>query len=353
MLKNGNEGSFDVEVPSFWKTSLSDVEYAYEHAEKATDKCILGYSAGGRPIYMLAYGPKKVRGLANYSSALGAHDRTCYAASGQTPTVVIIGAEHAAETEGVAAIMNLISLLESGVDLAGNTDEVLLNAVRNVRVVLLPVANPDGRARIVPEAMVGLTGKELRYWAQGTWSDGSLCGWPECKRVHPVLGRTEFLGGYYNDDGINVMHDNFFHPMANETQLILDLCENEAADFVLHLHGGSNSMGDLLQPYYVTREVNQSIYDLSARCVRTGEREGLEFGTPRALPEVAKGEHPPTFNLVCAVHHVCGAVSVCYESNECVIDEPGRHLTHAQIVRMHMILFAECFAFAAEKENKK
>jgi hypothetical protein len=73
----------------------------------------------------------------------------------------------------------------------------------------------------------------------------------------------------------------------------------------------------------------------------------------RAKNEVAKGENPPTFNLVCAVHHVCGAVSVCYESNECVIDEPGKHLTHAQIVRMHMILFAECFAFAAEKENKK
>ena len=30
----------------------------------------------------------------------------------------------------------------------------------------------------------------------------------------------------------------------------------------------------------------------------------------------------------------------------------GKHLTHAQIARMYMILFAECFAFAAEKENK-
>ncbi len=336
-------------TPCFWKTTLAEIDAAFEGATRVTEKRVLGHSAGGRPIYMLAYGQKKKRGSANYSSALGAHDRTCYAPKGQTPTVVIIGAEHGAETEGVAAIMNLISLLETGVDLNGQPDPDLLLAAQSVRVVILPVANPDGRARVEPSAMVGLTGKELRYWAQGTWTDGSLCGWPECKRVHPILGRTAFLGGYYNDDGINVMHDNFFHPMARETQAILDLCEDEAADYVLHLHGGSNSKGDLLQPFYVTEEVNQKIRVLNERCIVAGERENLEFGSPRALPAVAKGKNPPTFNLVCAAHHVCGGVSVCYESNECVIDEPGNHLTHAEIVRMHMILFTETFLSANEK----
>ena len=340
-------------TPKFWKTTLEDVERAFESATKATEKRLLTNSAGGRPVYMLAYGPKKTRGLANYSSALGAHDRTCYVPEGQVPTVVIIGAEHGAETEGVAAIMNLLALLETGVNLRGETDDALLAAVRDVRVVLVPIANPDGRARVIPDSVVGMEFKEFRHWAQGTWKDGGLCGWPDCKKVHPILGHTDFLGGYYNDDGINLMHDNFFHPMAKETQAILDLCEEEAADYVLHLHGGSNSRGDLLQPFYVTEEVNQKIYELAERCVVAGATEGLEFAKPRAIPKGANGKNPPTFNLVCAAHHVCGAVSVCYESNECIIDQGGNHLTHAQILRMHEILFCQCFLLAREERERR
>ena len=78
-------------------------------------------------------------------------------------------------------------------------------------------ANPDGRSRVTPEAMVGRTGKDLRYWGQGTWAGGSLCGWSECKQVHPIQN-VGFLGGYFTDDHINIMHDNFFHLMARESQ---------------------------------------------------------------------------------------------------------------------------------------
>ena len=60
------------------------------------------------------------------------------------------------------------------------------------------------------------------------------------------------------------------------------------------------------------------------------------------------GKNPPTFNLASAAHHVCGAVSVIYESNECLIDEPGPHLNHEEITRMHMILFEETLRMALE-----
>ena len=335
-------------VPVFWKTSLPDVEAAYQSATHATEKRVLALSAGGRPLYLLAYGQKKLPGMANYSSALGAHDAFCYKnRENKQPTILLIGAEHGQETEGIAALLNLISLLETGVDLAGNGNEALLALAKQARIVIVPVANPDGRARVEPVGMVGLTGRDLRYWGQGTWKDGSLCGWPECKRIHPIKDHVGFLGGYYNDDGINFSHDTFFHPMARETQTILDLCADEIPDYILHLHGGSNSKGDLLQPKYVPVEIQQAVEALARRCFAAGEKEGLEFGIIPVLQRES-GPNPPSLNLASMAHHACGGVSAVYESNECLIDEPGPHLTHAQITRMHMILFEETLRTALE-----
>jgi len=333
-------------TPDFWKTKLSDVQNAYESASRASEKRILTRSAGGRPVYMLAYGPKKEPGKANYSSALGAGDRTAFHnPANKQKTVILIGTEHGQETEGTAALVNLIALLETGRDLEGNANQALTDAVDGIRLVIVPIANPDGRERVVPDSMIGLKGEELRYWGQGTWKDKSLCGWPDCKKVHPILGHTDFLGGYYNDNGINMMHDNFFNPMAEETKAILTLCAEEAADIIIHLHGGSNSDGVLLQPQYVTTEVNRAVHALGSACVERGKQEDLLFKV-LPLPSAPGGSKPPSFNLVSAAHHTCGAVSVCYESNECIIDQPGSHLDHRQITRMHMILFEECMYLA-------
>ena len=122
-------------TPSFWKTDLAAIEAAWQNAEKAAEKRILCRSAGGRPVYMLAYGEKKRTGTANYSSALGALDKGCYAPRGQKPCVILIGAEHGQETEGTAALMDLVSLLETGCDLRGQRDDALLAAVRFVKGV--------------------------------------------------------------------------------------------------------------------------------------------------------------------------------------------------------------------------
>lgn len=335
-------------TPEYWKTDLDYVERMWNGAQKCTEKKILCQSAGDRPVYMLAYGKKKSRGCANYSSALGGRDKNCFAPQGQNACVILIGAVHGQETEGVAALTDLISLIETGKDLSGNTNEELLDLIKNIRLVIVPVANVDGRARVEPDSMIGKTLAELRYWGQGTWSDGSLCGWPECKRVHPIKERAGFLGGYYNDDGINLMHDNFFHPMARETAAILDLCESEAADYVIQLHGGGNIKGGMLPTEYVTAECSQAIEALYQRCQASGNNEGLDFfhGT---VPTIPSGDNPPSFNLVSAIHHVCGAVSACYESNEGIVDEVGTPLDHKTILRMHEILFKECFALAQGK----
>ena len=337
-------------TPAFWKTKLEYIEQIYNEAKNCSEKRVLCLSAGERPMHMLAYGEKKQLGTANLSSALGARDKSCFCPNGQKPCVILIGAEHGQETEGVAALTNLISLLETGVDLAGRRNDAMLELISGIRLVIIPVANVDGRARVEPDCMVGRKFEELRYWGQGTWTDGSLCGWPECKKIHPMKDAAGFLGGYYNDDGINLMHDRFYRPWARETQAIFDLCESEAADYIIHLHGGGNIKGGMLPTDYVTKECSEAIEALYQRCQARGDKEGLEY-FHGAIPSVPSGVNPPPFNLVSATHHISGAVSACYESNEGILDEPGMptRLTHEQILRMHEILFEELFAMAQGK----
>ena len=55
--------------------------------------------------------------------------------------------------ESIAALQHLISLLESGRDLDGVEWPQLLESARQLRLVLVPVANPDGRPafpRMIP-----------------------------------------------------------------------------------------------------------------------------------------------------------------------------------------------------------
>ena len=56
----------------------------------------------------------------------------------------------------------------------------------------------------------------------------------------------DHLGAYYNDDGVNIMVDNVFAPMAQETKMLLQLAEQEMPSLTLHLHGGDNCHGMLM-----------------------------------------------------------------------------------------------------------
>ncbi len=337
-------------VPSFWKTDLETIEVLAQKARKASVREI-ARSAGNRPVYAFSYGEKQwIDQHANYSSACGAQERRWFDGfAPKKPVVLLIGAVHGSETEGVAALVNLIEILENGQDLRGDTYPSLVEAIDQVRLVIVPVANVDGRARVKPAAMIGCTNEELRYWAQGTWTDGTLCGYPSCKQHHPIKDHTDFLGGYFNDDGVNLMHDNFFHPMARETQALLDLAADEHADYVIQLHGGSNSLADILQPSYVPLETCQQLNRLASRCDETARKEGLAFHVRAVNERKASGKTPASFNLTSALHHVCGGASCTFESNEHVADQEGPHQTHEEIYRSHLILFEQCCRQAIEE----
>lgn len=332
----------------FWRTSLSAVDDALDRAQKGVVHTLCR-TPGGHAVRYLTYGEKPdYNRCANYSSACGAHDPACYADRvGKRTTIVLLGATHGQETEGVTALLNLISLLETGSDLRGEPVPSLMTAYEALqpRLIIIPVYNADGRARCVPDSMLGETPDALRYHGQGTWKDGSLCGWPECKRVHPIKAAAGFLGAYYNDDGVNLMHDNFFAPMAEETRALLALCDREAPECAIGLHGGSNSTNVLLQPDYVPLSIKEGVRRLAER---TNEKEKA-FGYSTAVQGVSAGDTGiPSFNLTSALHHVSGAVSSTYESNEGLLDKNA--FGAEEILIRHYCLFEALFQ-CAWREN--
>ncbi|MGO4268684.1 hypothetical protein AB4Z22_02380, partial [Paenibacillus sp. TAF58] len=52
----------------------------------------------------------------------------------------------------------------------------------------------------------------------------------------------------------------------------------------------------------------------------------------------------PSFNLTAAIHHVCGGMSMTFESNM-GLDAPGVKLTPNEILDSHFVLFEEMFRF--------
>lgn len=345
----------DIELPIYWKTTLKEVEEALELVKngKVTKECD---SAGGRPIYMVEYGKSNLpKGTANLSSALGAHHPECYAdKSGEDyiPTVFLVGCIHGGEFEGTCAMLNLIKILETGTDYAGKRYDELKELAEKVHLVLIPMVNPDGRSHIPFNTFVGKTFEDLRYFNQGTWKDGSLAGWPECKMKHPILPYVDYLGGYFNDDGVNMMHEDFIGgKLSTGTQLVLDVCKKEAPDFSILFHGGSNTTACMLNTdygaYVYKVEANEIENIVAEKCAAAGVRYRAT-----AVPEHEKKAVPVSFNLPSAMHHCCGTPCVTFESNQGLTDHGNVIYGFEEIYESHMITMTEVIRYYLKKFNK-
>ena len=343
-------------IPIYWKTRLDEVEQTCAIVKKGRVSTPF-FSAGGRPIYKIEYGQSNLSlGKANISSAMGAHNIRYYAdktGSDYIPTVFLCGCIHGGEFEGTAAMLNLIKLLETGTDYAGNRNDALVSACEKVHLILVPMVNPDGRRRIPFDSFVGKTMHDLRYYNQGAWKDGSLCGWPDCKAVHPIKDYVSYLGGYFNDDGINMMHEDFIGgKLSTGTQLVLDICKQEAPDFSILLHGGSNGFMHVLAPYYVSGKVKRKIEAFGRELYDLHKAEGIGYHhNPVHNKELA--DALPSFNLISAMCHCCGEPVITFESNQGLCDGENPPFTYEQIYRSHMILFQFTSEFVLKYFNEK
>lgn len=330
-------------APFYWKSSLEDIDETLKIINKG--KFVkTGKSAGGRKIDLIFYGKKNdLQRTANLSSALGAGDKKCYADktdSSYRPTVFLVGCIHGGEFEGTAALCNLIKLIETGTDYKGEENSFLQNAVENVNLIIIPCLNPDGRSRIDFDSFVGKSFEDLRYYNQGTWKDGTLCGYPECKKIHPIKDYCDFLGAYFNDDGVNLMHDDFFGKKASETQFLFDAVDEYTPDFIVLLHGGDNTPNCILKPSYVPVAVKENIQKLEETMKERCDKENIRY----SVTGIDRGENnpvPSSFNLTSALYHFSGEPCVTYESNQGLAGYVREGMNHDEIYRAHLILFEE------------
>ena len=339
----------DQSLPIYWRSTIEDLGEALKLVKRGV-VTRAGESAGKRPIYRVEYGKSNVKlGRANLSSALGAHDVRFYAdktGEDYVPTLFLSGSVHGGEFEGTMAILNLIKIMETGTDYAGCEHPELLSLMEKIHLVLIPIANPDGRSRIPHRSVVGMTFDEFRYYDQGTWKGGELCGWPGCKSIHPIKEECEFLGGYFNDDGVNMMHEDFFGEISNESKILIDVCRKEVPDLSIQLHGGTNCICTLLPNEYGSLENLERCMRLSNAVKVTLEENGIPYKVSGV------GVISSAFGLKGAMHHVCGEPVLTFESNQGLLDCGAACYTYDEIYRSHMLLFEESAKYVLSTKEK-
>jgi uncharacterized Ntn-hydrolase superfamily protein len=342
----------DPELPAFWKSRLPDIVEAVGGVKKGRSS-VLVKSPGGRDVYLVAYGGKDARrGAANYNSAAGGIDPYSYAAKDgtQKPVVLFLGPVHGQEVEGIAGLVNLLSVAETGRDLRGREWNQLSGNLAKCRVLIVPCGNPDGRARCPQDAWVGVDADLHERVGMGVKPDGSNHTWPGVKRIHPMRGpEVKELGAYWNDGAVNLMHDEWFDPMAPETRAFFRLAREEAPDLIVSLHSHGSAPA-LLPTACVPRTMKEALKELGDRVQKRYRDAGLpsRAGGP-AVEDDGMKFPPPSFNLTSALHHACGAISFVHETCNSARRERYAQATLDQLLDIQLLLYDEMLQFAVER----
>jgi len=334
-------------IPDYYKSRLSDIEAEVAALQKGKAG-IIEHSPGGLPVYAIYYGEKdNLHSQANYNSAIGAKNPVYFAKkdAGTKPVVFFIGPVHGQEVEGIAGLVNLIHLAETGKDYRGREWPELLEYFNRCRVIIIPCGNPDGRKRCPYDSFVGLPVATMTKYGQGTKKDGTPWGWPASKSLHPMKGDVGILGSYYNDNGINIMHDEFFSPMAQETKAIFKIAREEAPDITVSLHS-CECQPFIFQTGHAPLFMKKRIADLAKQVNRSYiDRNLPNMGTNWEINLSDDDMVPPpqeSFNMTSALHHASGTMSFTFESPHGTLDDGA---THEEIVDIQLVLYQEMFEY--------
>ncbi len=340
------------DVPAFYKSKLMDIKQELAGVKLGEVKQI-AESPGGLPVYAVCYGAKDdFHSQANYNSAVAARNPAYYAKKTKAvkPVVFFLGPVHGQEGEGIAGLVNLIRVAETGKDHRGKEWAGLKSSMDQCRVIIIPCGNPDGRKRCPYDGFVGLPGEIMTKYGQGTHSDGTLWRWPQAKSLHPMKGDVGILGAYFNNEGINMMHDDFFFPMAEETSAILKIARDEAPDMTVSLHS-HNYPPCILQPAHVPYFMKERVAVLANQLNDHYKNQGLPYMADgwQSKAQVDDGKFPPraSFNLISALHHISGTMSFTFECCHGTVDDRIKMspVDYDTIVDIQLNLYQEMFNY--------
>ncbi|MFD1629569.1 M14 family zinc carboxypeptidase [Pseudopedobacter beijingensis] len=313
------------QIPSFWIASIDEINNYLKTKVKKGKVETVGTSAGGRPIFSVSYGSKRTgKGTTTFSGSLGVYDIAPYRGKDNDKLVYMaLGGVHGFELEGMMGVINMIEVFETGKDLSGKERPELASMLDSIdRIVLIPLVNPDGRARIPirMETDKGVDSPQSftvhEYLNTGGKKDGSIIGWPEVKEFIPMnFADFGFPGGYPNDNGVNIMHDDFFGKIQPETKMLFDITADEKPDLIMNMHTGVPKDNYFMQIHRPFSEPElQPIFEILYRKIKTS----LTLNKLQGTTDVAVESAPPTgmsrYNLSTALNLHCGALSVVIES---------------------------------------
>ena len=298
-----------VERPSWWKVRPDEITAIVKSVKKGTFSKIAATPAGF-PVWAVIYGgtPPK-QGTSTWASGADSGNPLTYytKGAGGMQTVMILASPHGAEPEGTAGSVNLITLLETGKDLLGNSHPELVNLISKYRLIIIPCLNMDGRS-VSPDHLKGIDDISFVRASQGVWKNGTTIGYPQCKGYQPLpIDNVQHPGGYVNSEGYNLMYDVVPGQLQNEGKGLFDLAAREQVDLMLNWHShqiGPRIMGasQLAYPLHVqrTRQYQQLVHDAL-------DKAGLR-PTP-VLPENSRSG----LNLNTALTFVTGGLALTFE----------------------------------------
>ncbi len=207
-------------TPDYWLANLGDVQRYLRHHLAQGELRQFGESSLGFPLQVVEYANPGARKL------------------------MVIGGTHGHEPGGVASVMNLIHLLETGRDLAGEPHERLLELAGGLHLLLVPCLNPDGRS-VCPDSFYAQGIETTVAYSSGIQTNGDLVPYDSesqepCYYFDPA--DAVFVGGQFNGAGWAInrrLSDD--HSEAVEVQALLGLAQGAGLDAILDLHAcGSN-----------------------------------------------------------------------------------------------------------------
>lgn len=345
------------EVPSFWLTTVEEVRGFLTKTIRKGRIETIGKSVGGRDIYAVVYGqPRQGKGTTTFSGSLGFRDVRAYRGPDHEKKVYMgMSAVHGGEFEGIVGTVNLLSVLETGKDLRGKEWPKITEIMARLdRIILVPIVNPDGRIRIPlrMEVYRGTDHTVPEYLNTGGKPDGTITGWPQIKEFIPMdFARPGFPGGYPNDAGVNIQHDDFFGRRQPETQALFDLTERERPDLLLNMHTGAVYM--LMHRPFVEPVLNP-VFDNLFRYVHSELAvQGLQYTKDPVVETDLKKVPLSVYNLDTALNLHSGALSVVVESPSHAFSGKNRKgeaalMTPEMLLDAQLVCHQQAMKFLAE-----
>lgn len=316
--RNGKDVVDTRRAPKWWISSPAEAE-AFMRGLKGVEVFELGRSAGGRPILAAALGAREElpgRTSIAPNAAIGGGSPAAFYGQGRRKrqSFMYLGAAHGAEFEGSIAALHMLNIALTGRDLRGKRWPRLAEAARQMRLVVVPFFNIDGRERIAwCRHLVGVDAEAYNTRiALGSWKDGRPLRYPEYKQVYPIPPeQMRFMGATYNDNGFNLVYDNGLHSEPQpETRGLLRFLRDERPDCVLCAHANAGSLVENptgFIPLRFRQRIVHFIGAVSQRCIREG------FGVTSLIESVVAGDSYFTFYQTDMIYHACGALPVIVE----------------------------------------